>query len=245
MEKEQIAIILSAGKGTRMKTELPKCAVPFCNKPMVQRIVEECRASGVEDIIAVVGYQKEEIIKILKDQVTYVEQKEQLGTGHAVLCCEKLLQNKEGLCYIFPGDMPLIDRDIISNLREIHLSNHHDLTVVTTMVDDPTGYGRIYRENGLIKKIVEQKDATEEEQKIKEINSALYCVDIQILLKALHQIKPNNQVKEYYLTDIVEILGKNYKVDSYTLENDYRLIGINDLETLKKAEEIYKKHHGL
>ena len=244
MEKT-FAIILAAGKGTRMHTDLPKCACPFCGKAMVEYIVDECRKSEIADVIVVVGYKKEGIIDVLKDRVKYANQEEQLGTGHAVLCCEELLKDQSGLCLIFPGDMPLIDEKIIRGLIETHKKEKNDLTVVTTIMDDPTGYGRIYRENGYIKKIVEHKDATEEQKQIREINSALYCVDLKMLFEALHHIKNHNASKEYYLTDIVEIFGNEHKkVDSYLVENHDKLVGINDLEALRKAEELYFKVSG-
>lgn len=233
------AIILAAGKGTRMKTELPKCAYPFCGKPMVKYIVENCIKCGINDINVVVGYKKEQIKEVLQDSVSYAVQDQQLGTGHAAMCCEPLLKDKEGLCLVFPGDMPLVDEEIINNLINIHINNKNDLTVVTTILDNPGAYGRMYRENGLIKKIVEFKDATEEQKTIKEVNSGLYCVDIQLMFEALKLIKNNNNSGEYYFTDIIEILGKEHKIDSYVVEDTYKLAGINDLVTLKEIEEIY------
>ncbi len=233
------AIILAAGKGTRMKTELPKCAYPFCGKPMVKYIVENCQKCGVNNINVVVGYKKEQIIKILKDEVTYSFQDQQLGTGHAAMCCEPILGDKKGICLVFPGDMPLVDDAIINSLIKIHLENKNDLTVVTTVLDDAQAYGRIYREGGLIKRIIEFKDATEEQKQIKEINSGLYCVDIELMFSALKQIKNNNKSGEYYFTDIIEILGKDHRVDSYIVEDSYKLAGINDLITLAEIEKIY------
>lgn len=233
------AIILAAGKGTRMKTELPKCAYPFCGKPMVKYIVENCQKCGINNINVVVGYKKEQIIEVLKDEVMYSVQDQQLGTGHAAMCCEHNLGDKEGLCLVFPGDMPLVDEIIINELIDIHLKNKNDLTVVTTVLDDAQAYGRIYRENGLIKRIIEFKDANEEQRQIKEINSGLYCVDVQLMFEALKQIKNNNNSGEYYFTDIIEILGKDHRVDSYIVKDSYKLAGINDLVTLKEIEKIY------
>lgn len=234
------AIILAAGKGTRMKTELPKCAYPFCGKAMVEHIVDNCKNCGIDEVIVVVGYKKEMIKEVLQDKVLYATQEQQLGTGHAAMCCKEHLEGKEGLCLVFPGDMPLVDEDIINDLVNIHIHNKNDLTVVTTVLDDAKAYGRIYRENGLIKKIVEFKDATEEQKQIKEINSGLYCVDVKLMFEALSKVNNNNNSGEYYFTDIIEILGKDYRVDSYIVEEDYKLTGINDLETLRQTEEIYK-----
>lgn len=233
------AIILAAGKGTRMKTELPKCAYPFCGKPMVEHIVDNLKNCGFDETIVVVGYKKEKIEEILKGKAKLAFQDKQYGTGHAALCCEPYLKDKEGLCLVFPGDMPLVDEDIVNGLIEKHINNKNDLTVVTTILDDPAAYGRIYRENGLIKKIVEFKDCNEEQKKIKEINSGLYCVDIKLMFEALHKVTNNNNSGEYYFTDIIEILGKDHRVDSYVVKDTYKLTGINDLETLAKTEKIY------
>lgn len=233
------AIILAAGKGTRMKSDLPKCAYPFCGKPMVSYILESCNEAGIDNIVCVVGYKKEEMIKVLPQKVKVAFQNEQLGTGHATKCAYELLKNEEGLTLIFPGDMPLIESDTIKKLIDNHINNKNALTLVTTILDDPKAYGRIYRENGNVKKIVEFKDCDEEQKKIKEINVALYCLDNQLLFKAIEQIGNSNNANEYYLTDIVEIIGKDKKVDTFVVENDYKLTGINDVDTLKEIEKLY------
>lgn len=233
------AIILAAGKGTRMKSDLPKCAYPFCGKPMVNYIIESCKEAGVENIVCVVGYKKEEMIKILPEDVKYAVQEEQLGTGHATKCAYELLKDEEGLTLIFPGDMPLISAETIKALVETHQNNKNALTIVTTILEDPKAYGRIYRENGLVKKIVEFKDCNEEQKLIKEINVALYSIDNKLLFESLKGISNANKANEYYLTDIIEIIGKDKKVDTFVVENDYRLTGINDVETLKEIEKLY------
>lgn len=242
---DKYAIILAAGRGTRMKTELPKCAYPFCGKPMVKYIVDDCKKCGIKETVVVIGYKKEQIVDILKDEVKYAIQDNQLGTGHAAMCCESILKDKEGICLLFPGDMPLVDEDIINGLIECHINNKNDLTVVTTIMEDPAFYGRIYRENGLVKRIIEYKDANDEQRKIKEINSGLYCVDMKLMFEALKQIDNNNKSNEYYFTDIIEILGKDHRVDSYIVKESYKLTGINDLEALEKTEEIYRKEKGV
>lgn len=239
MNENLHAIVLAAGKGTRMKTELPKCAYPFCGKPMVNYIIENCLKAGINDIIAVVGYKSEVLIECLPKYVKHVIQEEQLGTGHATKCTEELLKDKDGLTIIFPGDMPLIDAKTINGLIEQHIKDNNVLTVVTTILDNPKSYGRIYRENGKIKRIIEFKDCTEEDKKINEINVGLYCVDNKKLFESLNKVKNNNKANEYYLTDIVEILGNEFNVDSYIVENTYKLTGINDLETLQNTEKCY------
>lgn len=240
------AIILAAGKGTRMHSELPKCAYPFCNKPMIKWIVEGCNKAGVHDIVAVVGFKKEQIKEVLGDTVSYAIQAEQKGTGDAAKCTKEYFKNKEGLCLVFPGDVPLIDEVIINELIDTHINSHNALTIVSTIMDDASYYGRIYRENGQVKRIIEAKDCTPEQLKINEINSGLYCVDLKLMFEALDKIEDHNKSHEYYFTDIVSIIGKNNKVDTFVVreEDSYKLIGINDVNTLKKAEDIFRtKHH--
>lgn len=238
------AIILAAGKGTRMKTELPKCAYPINGTPMVEYIVNSCRKSGINKILVVVGHKKEHIQKIFNGSVEYVLQEQQLGTANAVMCTKSILAEKEGFCLIFPGDMPLINEDIITKLVNYHSDNKNDLTIVTTKIDIPDGYGRIYREDGKIKKIVEALDATPEILAINEINSGVYCVDIKLLFSALDKVKNNNRKKEYYLTDIVEILCDDYKVDTFVVADSNYLLGINDVSTAQKVEAILKTRSG-
>lgn len=235
------AIILAAGKGTRMKSDLPKCAFPFFGKPMITYIIKSCQKAGIQDICVVVGHKKEEIMNILNDSVEYACQEEQLGTGHAVLCAKEFYSNKDGVTLIFPGDMPLIDYHTINNLVNQHISSGNDLTVVTTIVDDPTGYGRIVRKSGQIAKIVEEKDATQSQKQIKEINTGLYCVNTNLLKDALLKIKNDNSKHEYYLTDIIEILSTTNKVNSFIETNDFKLTGINDLFTLSEVEKQYQR----
>lgn len=234
------AIILAAGKGTRMETDLPKCAYPINGTPMVEYIVNSCRKSGINKILVVVGHKKEHIQKIFNGSVEYVLQEQQLGTANAVMCTKSILAEKEGFCLIFPGDMPLINEDIITKLVNYHSDNKNDLTIVTTKIDTPDGYGRIYREDGKIKKIVEALDATPEILAINEINSGVYCVDIKLLFSALDKVKNNNRKKEYYLTDIVEILCDDYKVDTFVVTDSNYLLGINDVSTAQKVEAILK-----
>lgn len=239
------AIILAGGRGTRMCSELPKCGYPFLEKPMICWIVEALKKANINDIVVVIGYNGNYIKQILGNEVTYVYQHEQLGTGHAALCCEEYFKDKKGLSLVFPGDMPLVDEEIINGLVNKHSNCQNALTVVTTIVDDAKAYGRIYRENNSIKKIVEAKDATSEQLQIKEINSGLYCCDVELMFNALHQINNNNKSNEYYFTDIIEKISKSERVDSYIVskEESYKLTGINDQDTLHKTEQIYLMHH--
>ena len=241
------AIILAAGKGTRMKTELPKCAFPLLKKPMVTYIIEALESINIDQIICVVGHKKEVLQDILKDRVKYAIQEEQLGTGHAVKCALDFIDDN-GYTIILPGDTPLIDKEILDQLIEVHKSNKNDFTIGTIVLDNPFGFGRIVRDSSnYVLRIVEEKDASEEERKIKEINTGLFLVDNFLLKKALLEIKNNNAKGEYYLTDIVEILSKEAKIGTFTIKDTYKLNGINDLYTLSLVEKqfreaILKKH---
>ena len=236
------AVILAAGKGTRMNSPLPKCAIPFLGKPMAKFIVDDCKELGIGDIVLVVGYKKEDLEKVFDGdkEVKFAPQEVQNGTGVAVKVSKPFLNNLDGLTLIFPGDMPLVGTEIISEVLDKHIKNNNDLTVVTTIYDDPKAYGRIYRENGLVKKIVEFKDCNEEQKLIKEVNSGLFCCDTKLLFEALEIVQNNNNQHEYYLTDIVEILGKDHKVDSYVVDDKIRLIGFNTMEELENCEKLVK-----
>lgn len=242
---KKYAIILAAGKGTRMKTELPKCAYPLLKKPMIAYIVEHLyKSTMIDELITVVGHKKEVIQEILNSKVKYANQEEQLGTGHAVLMTEEYIKDPDGYTIILPGDMPLIDDIVIKNAINEHLEFRHDLTVVSTVLDDPHGYGRILRnEAKYLNAIVEENDATPEEKKIKEINTGIYIISNRLLMPALKKIKNNNVKNEYYLTDIVKILkNDDYLVGTYLLEDSYKAMGINDLYALSRAECILRHY---
>ena len=241
--KDCNAIILAAGKGTRMLSELPKCAYPFYGKPMIVYIINMCKKIQIDDICVVVGHKKESIENLLQDKVKYAYQKEQLGTANAVLAAKDFLEkHNEGITFIFPGDMPLIDGDVINNLIREHIENNNDLTILTTQIKNPTGYGRIIRQDGQIIKIIEEKDADDSVKAINEINTGLYCITTNLLEKALSKVDNNNNKGEYYLTDIVKILSGDKKVKAYLTEYDFKLTGINDLYTLSLVEKEYQKY---
>jgi bifunctional UDP-N-acetylglucosamine pyrophosphorylase/glucosamine-1-phosphate N-acetyltransferase len=249
---KKYALILAAGKGTRMKTELPKCAYPLIRKPMIAYIVENIRSSNaVDEIIVVVGHKREVIQEILGETVKYAVQAEQLGTGHAVMVAETLLNDPEGATMILPGDMPLVDDIVIERVFHEHLERRHDMTVVTTIIDDPSGYGRIIRnESGYLDSIIEHHEATIGQRAINEINTGMYVVNNKILFEALKRVNNNNLKHEYYLTDIVNILKQDgYVIGTYTLKESYKAMGVNDLYALSIAEAKLRlkinKHHML
>ncbi len=240
---EMSAVILAAGKGTRMKSELPKCAHQIIDKPMVEYVVDSLKELKVQNIIAVVGYGKETIMNLLKDKVQYVIQEEQLGTAHAVKQARPLLEGKEGITIIAIGDMPFIKKETFYSLVLNHMQERADVTVLTVDHPQPYGYGRILRDdNGQVLRIIEERDCTKDQTAITEINSSVYAVNNEILFECLDKVKNKNVQKEYYLTDIVDIARKlNYKVNAYKTTDYRELSGINNKLQLMEMEMEYQK----
>ncbi len=242
------ALILAAGKGTRMRTELPKCAFPILKKPMIEYIVEGVERSGVDEIVVVVGHQRKVLEDLLTERVTFAYQEEQLGTGHAALAAAEALQDKEGTTIILLGDMPLINETLIEKIFLSHEKSQNDLTVVSADFTDPTGYGRIIRDRyGRVQAIVEEADCTKDQRQITEVSTGLYAIDNRILFDVLKRIEKNENSGEYYLTDIVGIMKDDYRVGSFVIRDESRGMGVNDLYAISKAEkflrdEINKRH---
>ncbi len=242
------AIVLAAGKGTRMKTEMPKCAYPILKKPMIEYIVENLETSTLDESVLVVGHKREVFEDLLEGRVTFAHQEDQLGTGHATLMAQDALKEKEGTTIILLGDMPLINDKIINKILNAHRSSNDDMTVVTTHVDNPKGYGRIVRNQfGRIASIVEQLDCTKEQKQIKEINTGIYAVDNTLLFEMLPKIEKNKRKGEYYLTDIVALMQPDYHIGTFVMRDSYRVMGVNDLYAISVAEkymrdEINKEH---
>jgi bifunctional UDP-N-acetylglucosamine pyrophosphorylase / glucosamine-1-phosphate N-acetyltransferase len=236
------AIILAAGKGTRMKSSLYKVLHEVLGKPMVKHVVDNLDQANIIKKVVVVGHGAEEVKKVLGDQTEFVLQAEQLGTGHAVMMAEPVLKDIEGTTIVICGDTPLITSETINNLLKEHHDTQADATVLTTIVNDSTGYGRIVRNNdSTLLKIVEHKDANESEREIKEINTGTYCFNNKKLFAALKQITNKNSQNEYYLTDVIEILNQaNNKVCAFISNDSNETIGINDRVALEKANQILK-----
>ena len=238
-------IVLAAGKGTRMKTEMPKCAFPLLKKPMIEYVVDALKKAKLDSTICVIGHKKEIFEELLKDKVSYAIQEEQLGTAHAVLMTKEFVK-EDGYSVIVPGDKPLIDDEMINNLIKAHLKNGNDLTVGVHYVDNPKGFGRILRDENLnVVRVIEDRDASAAEKKIREVNSGIYCVNNKLLFEAISQTSNENARHEYYLSDIVRILASNHKVDTYTFDDSFKLNGINDLPTLAMFEEDLKREINL
>ena len=238
---KKYALILAAGKGTRMRTELPKVAFPILKKPMISYIVENLEKSTIDEIVTIVGHKKEVVEEILGDRVLYAHQDEQLGTGHAVKSAKSVLGHKEGTTFILPGDMPLMEYPLMDKLLRAHDEMGNDLTVVTMMMDYPKGYGRIVRdEYGAVISIVEENDCNESQKLIKEVNSSVYIVNNKLLFEYVDKIERNPRKGEYYLTDIVSLMHQHHKVNTFIVRNPMVTMGINDLYGISIAEKYLR-----
>ena len=242
MEQDIVAVVLAAGKGTRMKSNKSKLVHKIYGKELVKRVVETAEKSDIKDIIAVVGYKKEEVQKVLGDTVKYAYQEEMLGTGHAVLQAEEYLEGRKGKVVVLNGDVPIIRPETIKKLIEKSIKNKEYATVLTAIYNNPTGYGRIIRDDGgNVKEIVEEKDLSEEQKSNKEINAGIYCFDIEELLKALKELKPNNAQGELYLTDVVKIMNdKGLKTGAVIVKDNTEILGVNDRMQLELLTKVLK-----
>lgn len=239
----RFAVILAAGQGTRMKSRLYKVLHTVCGKPMVQHVVDHVSKVGVDETVVVVGHGAEKVKDQLGDEITYVLQEEQLGTGHAVMQAEALLKDKDGVTVVLCGDTPLITEQTIEALLNFHVEQGAKATILTANATAPTGYGRIVRDgSGAVKRIVEHKDATSKEREIKEINTGTYCFDNRLLFDALKHVGNSNVQGEYYLPDVIEILQKNNELVAAFQTADFdETLGVNDRVALAQAEKIMRK----
>lgn len=249
--RETKAVILAAGKGTRMRSDLPKVLHKVEGKPMIQHSVEKARAAGVKEIIVVVGYKKEMVMNFLGDSVTYAVQEDQLGTGHAVACARPYLMTSpcqrgdrggwfDGNVVVLYGDMPLLSPQTIRHLIQRRDETDAAGVILTIALDNPPDFGRIVRDEvGRVIRVVEVKDTTPEERNIKEVNVGAYCFDCQALLLALSQLRDDNAQGEYYLTDVVEILARQgHRVETVVTPHLEEALGINDPVHLAFAEKL-------
>ena len=240
--KETIAVLLAAGKGTRMKSNKSKLVQKIYGKEIVLRAMENARKAGIKEIIAVVGHEKEQVKAVLGDEVKYAYQEEMLGTGHAVKQAKDFLKGKNGKVVVLNGDVPILRPETIKNLIEKSYSNKEYATLLTAIYDNPFGYGRIIRDTGgNVEAIVEEKDATEFQKEIKEINAGIYCFDIEELLKALDAIDNNNASGEYYITDVIKIMNdRGLKTGAVIVEDNTEILGINDRVQLEILTRILR-----
>ncbi|ABV10062.1 bifunctional UDP-N-acetylglucosamine diphosphorylase/glucosamine-1-phosphate N-acetyltransferase GlmU [Streptococcus gordonii] len=237
------AIILAAGKGTRMKSDLPKVLHKVAGISMLEHVFRSVNAINPEKTVTVIGHKAELVEQVLAGQTEFVRQTEQLGTGHAVMMAEPVLENLTGQTLVIAGDTPLITGESLKNLIDFHINHKNVATILTAEADNPFGYGRIVRnQHGEVLKIVEQKDASDFEQQIKEINTGTYVFDNARLFEALKNINTNNAQGEYYITDVIGIFRENgEKVGAYTLKDFDESLGVNDRVALATAESVMRR----
>lgn len=236
------ALILAAGQGKRIKSNLPKVLHKVCGKEMVNHVIDTMRGAGLEEVNVIIGKGAELVKKeTASKNVSYSLQEEQLGTGHAVKCAKDFLNNKDGVVAIFTGDAPLITEDTVKNMVNTHIEEGNSATLLTSIIENPTGYGRVIRGEHGVDRIVEHKDCNEEELKVQEINAGMYCFDIKELLAALDNLSNDNAQGEYYLTDVIGILKKQGKKVGAVDTAFEETLGVNSRVELAQAEEIMRK----
>ena len=236
------AIILAAGQGTRMKSKYPKVMAEVLFKPMINWVTDWCLKAGIEKICVVVGSGADQVRAALPQQCVTVEQTERLGTGHAVMMAKEFIREHPGDVVVLNGDAPFVSDQVIGSALERHRQSGAQVTVVTARLHDPSGYGRILRENGRVTGIVEDRDATGEQKQIAEVNSGAYCFESGFLLEALEQLTCRNSQGEYYLTDTVQVaFRQGKKVEACLCEDEKLVLGANDRAGLLKLNEIANK----
>ncbi len=237
------ALVLAAGKGTRMKSDKAKVIFELAGKTLIERVVETAIAVNCDKICVVVGHQKEKVMASLDryPELTFADQAEQLGTGHAVMVAEDDFKGFAGDILILAGDVPLLKAETLLNLTRHHQETGASCTVLTGILDDAGNYGRIIRDKeGMVTGIVEYKDATPQHREIKEFNTGIWCFRAQDLFDSIRKIKPDNNQREYYLTDALAILvAAGNKVESVLLEDQQQAAGINSQQQLAELEDVF------
>lgn len=240
------AIILAAGEGKRMRSDIPKVLHKVCGKEMVNHVIDTMRKSGFQDVNVIIGKGAEQVKAATeKKEVKYSYQLEQKGTGHAVMCAKDFLLGKQGNVVVFTGDAPLIKEDTVKKLLEYSEKGSYSAVILTSQVENPKGYGRIVRINGEVERIVEHKDCNADELKINEINAGMYSFNIESLLESLSKLNNNNAQGEYYLTDIIEILKGEGKLVGAMIIDNIETLGVNSRVELAEAERIFRERINL
>lgn len=240
-DQKVAVLILAAGKGTRMKSDLPKVLQPLGGRPLLAYVLNAARKIGAERIVAVVGHRADLVRAAFpSEDLVFVEQTPQLGTGHAVLSAQEALADFCGSVLILCGDVPLLTSDTLRQFLDFHRQQAAVLTLLTACLVDPGGYGRVVKDdNNALIRIVEEKDATPEEKNIHEINTGLYCVESPFLFDAVTKIGRSNSQREYYLTDIIAIgRHRGVPMSSFLTADPDELLGINSPDDLRRAEMI-------
>lgn len=244
-QRKPAAIILAAGKGTRMRSDLPKVVFPIGGRPMVCAVVDACRAAGVGRIVVIVGYKQEAVREALAGfDVEYAVQTEQLGTGHAVMSAADAFARDDAQqdAFVLCGDGPLIRASTLNRMLDVHSQARAAATLATAVIENPTGYGRIDRNaDGSFRAIVEQKNCSPEQLQIREVNPSYYCFNTRSLFAALKDVKRNPVSNEYYITDVPELLlagGSRVEVIEAVPPED--VLSINTPEDLAEVDRIYQ-----
>jgi bifunctional UDP-N-acetylglucosamine pyrophosphorylase/glucosamine-1-phosphate N-acetyltransferase/UDP-N-acetylglucosamine pyrophosphorylase len=239
------AVVLAAGKGTRMKSDLPKVLVPVCGRPMIDYVLDVLLESGLDRVLVVVGYRQDLVREALagRERVAFVEQTEQRGTGHAVMMCRPQLEGHDGAVLVVTGDSPLIQRESVARLLAEFDCDRPACLLGTAHKEDPTGLGRIVRdEQGEFLAIVEERDATPAQRQISEVNMSTYVFNGPDLLDALEQVKADNRQREYYLTDCPGILRRlGRSVRAMDVLKPIEALSINTVEELAVVEEVMRQ----
>ncbi len=245
MFKDLAIIILAAGKGTRMKSDLAKVLHKVSDKSMVVHVVEAAAKIAPDNIHVVVGHQAGKVQKEIDQffNVSYSVQEQLLGTGDAVKAALPGLKSNINHVLVLCGDVPLIEPATLISLLEDHVQQNAKVTVLATNVENPTGYGRIVlNEKGQLLCIREEADASETERQIKNVNTGIYCFDCTLLRTAIKQLQPTNKQAEYYLTDVIEIAqNKHEKITAVTMDDPNQVMGVNTLKDLDRAEQLVQK----
>jgi UDP-N-acetylglucosamine diphosphorylase/glucosamine-1-phosphate N-acetyltransferase len=237
------AIILAAGKSTRMKSRLPKPLHPICGLPLTAHVIESCRAAGIARIVVVVGHEAEAVKSGLGDGVEYALQAQQRGTGDAVSAAEEALSGFDGAVLVLAGDVPLLRAETLEKLLARHRATAAAATLLTSFLEDPTGYGRVVRgADGTVARIVEHKDSTPDERAIKEWNPSIYCFDAAQLFPTLRDVRPNNVQGEYYLTDVIGLLAdRGLRVEAVPVHDPDEVLGVNTRVELAETGRILRQ----
>ena len=239
-----VALVLAAGEGTRMKSDMAKVLHTVRGTSMIRRVLRTVRSVRPARIIVVIGHQAEAVRdELFGEEVEFAHQEERLGTGHAAMIAERLLDRYEGTLVVLNGDTPLLKSVTLDRFIRHHKDSGNAATVLSTIIDEPSGYGRIVRgDSGEFERIVEHRDAGGPQRGIKEINSGIFCFECPGLFEALRRLNRRNVQGEYYITDVMEILkGDGQRVGVYRSDQGNELLGINDEGQLEAAERLLEE----
>ena len=240
-------VILAAGQGKRMKSGLAKILHPVCGRPMVVYVIKTARVVGSDRVILVVGHQRKRVVQDLQqEEVEFVVQEQQLGTAHALLQTKQVLLDFRGELLVLCGDTPLLSSPTVSQLLERHRASGASATVLTAILENPHGYGRILRDRGnMLDAIVEEKDATDDQRTIKEVNTGAYCFRAPLIFDVLEKIGQDNRQGEFYLTDVIAVLRfQRLPVAAVVAEDARDVLGVNSAEQLLEVERIMAQRLG-